>query len=314
MKRVCAVVGPTASGKTGLAVELALALCGEVISCDSMQLYRGMDIGTAKPAIEERRGVAHHMIDILEPNEPYSAADYAADAAAVMAEIFDRGRLPIFCGGTGLYLESVLYGYHAPDIPALPAYRVELQALAWEQGNAYLHRMLSAVDPEAAAAIHPNNVKRVIRALEIYAGSGICKSEWDRRSRSAGPKVEAVVIGLRFENRALLYRRIDDRVDQMLAAGLADEARALYEAGFLADGTTAAQAIGYKELLPYLRGECSLEAAAAAIKQATRRYAKRQMTWFCAKPYIRWIVLDAGGEQKTFKEIVNNALGLYNNP
>lgn len=313
MIRVCAVVGPTASGKSSLAIELAKAFDGEVISCDSMQLYRGMDIGTAKPTMAERCGIVHHMIDVLDPHERYSAADYAADAAAVSEDIAERGKLPFFCGGTGLYLESVLYDRHSPEIPALPDYRRSLYDLAGIHGNKFLHERLCDVDPEAADLIHPNNVKRVVRALEIYEGTGINKTEWDRRSKSASPRADAVIIGLRYEDRALLYRRIDERVDKMIACGLVDEASALYEAGFLTGDTTAAQAIGYKEILPYLQGKISLDAAADAIKQATRRYAKRQMTWFCAKQDIKWITIDEGGVEKTFKEIVNIAKRVYNN-
>ena len=313
MIRVCAVVGPTASGKSALAIELARSLDGEIVSCDSMQLYRGMDIGTAKPTKAEQEEIVHHMIDILSPMEKCSAADYAAAAFPLLKEIAARGKLPIFCGGTGLYLESVLYDRYPVEIPAFPACREALYNLARERGNEYLHQRLFAVDPEAAAAIHPNNVKRVVRALEIYEGTGISKSEWDRRSKGIEPRVDAVVIGLRFEDRQLLYSRIDKRVDQMIANGLVEETEKLYDAGFLTEDTTAAQAIGYKELLPYLKGECGLDTAVSYIKQATRRYAKRQMTWFRAKSYIHWITVDEGGEEKTFKEIVNNAVQIYNN-
>lgn len=312
MIRAAAVVGPTASGKTALAVELALRLNGEIISCDSMQLYRGMDIGTAKPTMDERRGVAHHMIDVISPLDKYSAADYANDVAPLLEDISSRGKLPVFCGGTGLYLESALCDRHAPEISSLPQYREELYRISEAEGAQRLHDILREVDSEAARSIHPNNIKRVVRALEIYKMTGINKTEWDRRSQGYVPKADATVIGLRFENRELLYKRIDDRVDKMIADGLPDEVRRLYTAGMLPQDSTAAQAIGYKELIPFISGKVDLNTAADQIKQATRRYAKRQMTWFGGRDYVRWITVDEGGKLKTFEDIVNIALDIYN--
>ena len=285
--RVIAVVGATASGKSDYAVALAEQMGGEVVSCDSMQVYRGMDIGTAKPTASEMRGVPHHLIDIAEPEEPFSVSEYVAAAEDVVRDVTSRGKLPIFCGGTGLYLDRFLSGGLAGETVADGALRDELTAFAAENGNDALHAMLAAVDPESAAQIHPNNVRRVARAMEIYRLTGVPKSEWDRRSREADCRYDATVIGID-RPREELYRRIDLRVDRMIADGLAEETARLAARGVFDRNLTAAQAIGYKEMLPFLRGECSLEAAASALKTATRHYAKRQMTWFRAKPYVRW--------------------------
>lgn len=308
--KILAVVGPTASGKTSLAVALAQALGGEVVACDSMQIYRDMDIGTAKPTPAEMQGVVHHLFSIADPKEPFSVGNYIAVASAAVQEILGRGRLPILCGGTGLYLDAFLRG-GLPETPAAdPALREELMALAKADGGAGLHAQLADCDPESAAAIHPNNLRRVVRALEIFRLTGIPKSEWDRRSTTLPQLYDARVIGLRFDSRELLRRRIDVRVDAMLAAGLVEETRALADRGVFAASQTAAAAIGYKELLPYLAGECDLAFATEEIKIATHRYAKRQMTWFSARPYVAWLTADEGGEMRKFEEIVNNALAL----
>ena len=309
---ILAIVGPTASGKSALALELAKRLGGEIVCCDSMQIYRGMDIGTAKPTKKERALVPHHLFDIAEPEEDFSAMDYAALAEKAILEISARGRLPVLCGGTGLYLDALLRP-EAETPGADPAYRAELQSLAEREGNEALHRRLSLLDPESAEATHPNNVRRVIRALEIYHQTGVPKSEWDRRSREQEMRFSATVLGLSYENRTLLYERIDRRVEAMLEDGLVEEARALMARGVFERSRTAAGAIGYKELLPYLRGECSLEAAVEELKTATRRYAKRQMTWFSAKPYVQWVRADDGECVRKYEEIVNIAHDLYKN-
>ena len=293
--KILAVVGPTASGKTSLSIALAKALGGEVLSCDSMQIYRNMDIGTAKPTEEEREGVPHHLIDIAAADEPFSCAEYAALAKAKVAELTSRGKLPIFCGGTGLYLDGVLRGgssYEKTETD--PAYRASLERMASEQGAEAVHAMLAAVDPEAAAATHPNNVKRVIRALEIYHTTGVTKTELDRRSVETQSDYDALVLGIRFPDTEALYRRINLRVDIMIEQGLLEECRRLMEAGIFERSATAAQAIGYKELFPYLRGELSLESCVETLKMATRRYAKRQMTWFRMHGNVQW--LDRDGE------------------
>ena len=304
--KILAVVGPTASGKTSLSIALAKALGGEVLSCDSMQIYRDMDIGTAKPTEEEREGVPHHLIDIAAADEPFSCAEYAALAKAKVAELTSRGKLPIFCGGTGLYLDGVLRGgssYEKTDTD--PAYRASLERMASEQGAEAVHAMLAAVDPEAAAATHPNNVKRVIRALEIYHTTGVTKTELDRRSVKTQSDYDALVLGIRFPDTEALYRRINLRVDIMIKQGLLEECRRLMEAGVFERSATAAQAIGYKELFPYLRGELSLESCVETLKMATRRYAKRQMTWFRMHGNVQW--LDRDGET-TDKELLAMAL------
>lgn len=306
MKNVLAVVGATASGKTALSIALAKALGGEIISCDSMQIYRGMDIGTAKPSEEETAGIPHHLIDIVEPSESFSVADYAPLAAKAIEDITSRGKLPIFCGGTGLYLDAVLNANEYSEAASDPSLREELTRKAEEKGALALWERLKVEDPESAEAIHPNNVKRVVRALEIKLLTGIPKSEWDRRSRLAPSPYNAVVLGLSYPDRAVLYGRIDRRVDMMLEAGLVDEVRSLIESGRLPRGSTAAQAIGYKEILAYLDGEVSLGEAVETLKTATRRYAKRQITWFGSKDYVTPVEALDGVSEEILKKIIKN--------
>lgn len=311
LDRILAVVGPTAGGKTALSIALAKDLGGEVVSCDSMQIYREMSIGTAKPTAEEMDGVVHHLLDFVDPFTSYSCAEYVSDARSIIKDITSRGRLPVLCGGTGLYLDGVLLGGSFEDTPSDMGVREKLTALAAEKGVMYMHDRLRAVDPESADAIHPNNVKRVIRALEIYECCGVPKSELDRRSRERGLCYDATVIGLRYHSRALLYDRIDRRVELMLEDGLLDETRRLLEMGVFDRNATAAQAIGYKELLGALRGDVSLDEAVASLKLATRHYAKRQMTWFSAKPYVRWIFADTeDGVMRESMAIIDEARSL----
>jgi tRNA dimethylallyltransferase len=305
---ILAVVGPTASGKSALALELARRLGGEIVSCDSMQIYRGMDIGTAKPTKEEQAAVPHHLIDIVEPEEDFSANDYAVAAEIAVRDILSRGRIPVFCGGTGLYLDAFLRGEEGEVPGADPVVRAELEALLQLHGVDFLHGLLSEVDPESAATVHKNNTRRVIRALEIYRVTGVPKSEWDRRSRQRPPRYRAAVIGLSYADREVLYRRIEGRVDQMIDEGLVEETRSLMERGVFEVSRTAAGAIGYKELLPYCRGEVTLEEAVAELKTATRRYAKRQMTWFLAKPYVKWITLNGDEFVGKYEEFVNKSM------
>ena len=301
---ILAVVGPTASGKTALAIALAKRYGGEIVSCDSMQIYRDMNVGTAKPTLEERDGVPHHLMDCVPPENSFSVADYVREASAVIREIDGRGRLPILCGGTGLYLDSLLRGGVYEEAEGDPLVRAELLEYARVHGNEALHRMLRKIDPESAEATHENNVKRVVRAIEIYRVTGLTKTEVDRRSRQIPSPYDATVIGLRYRSRELLYRRIDLRVDRMLEDGLAEETRTLLERGVFDTNTTAAQAIGYKELLGALSGECTLFEATEALKRATRRYAKRQSTWFSAKDYVHWIDADDGmGHMRTAADL-----------
>ena len=315
--RILAVVGSTASGKTALAVELARQLDGEIVSCDSMQIYRGMNIGTATPDETERCGIPHHLMDFVDPTDPegYSCADYVTDARAAVEDILSRGRLPILCGGTGLYLDAFLRGGTYEVTDSDPALRAELCALAEREGVDVLHAMLRELDPVSAEAIHPNNVKRVVRAIEICRTTGRKKSDLDRESREPDSPYDATVIGLRYGCRQLLYDRIDRRVDIMMEQGLLEETRRLRENGIFEICRTAAQAIGYKELFPYLDGEASLESCVEVLKMATRRYAKRQMTWFRAKEYVRWITCDTEADGvpvvKKFEDIVNNAKTLF---
>lgn len=307
--KLLAVVGSTASGKSALAVELAKHLNGEVVSCDSMQIYRRMNIGTAKPTQEEQGGIAHHLIDFVEPDVPFSCADYVDCAANTVREIASRGKLPILCGGTGLYLDAFLRGGFE-ETESDPKIREELFLYAETHGNEALYAELERVDPESAAAIHPNNVKRVVRALEIYRTTGLTKTETDRRSLSLESPYDATVLGLRYADRAVLYERIDRRVDAMLEAGLLEETRALLSEGVFEKNGTAAQAIGYKELLGYLSGKETLEDAVESLKRATRRYAKRQMTWFGAKEYVKWIDMIRDGAVMPPARALERALDL----
>ena len=299
--RVIAIGGPTASGKTSLSIALAKKYNGEIISCDSMQIYRNMDIGTAKPDMEERDGIVHHMFDVADPTDNYSCADYVRDAKLKIEDIVSRGKLPIICGGTGLYLDSLLRGGNFEITDTLPEYRAELEKLAIEEGNLKVHEMLQKVDPESAEAIHPNNLKRVIRALEIYKTTGIPKSTLDKESRKPESQYDALVIGIRFEDREKLYDRINRRVDIMLDLGLEAETCSLLSEGVFESNGTAAQAIGYKELLGYIRGDMTLDEAKENLKTASRRYAKRQMTWFSAHSDVEWI--DVIGEYDSDKLI-----------
>ena len=308
---VYAIVGPTASGKSALALELAQRHGGEIVSCDSMQLYRRMDIGTAKPTAEERRLVPHHMIDVVEPQMSFSCADYVEMADRAIREIHGRGKLPIICGGTGLYLDSLLRGENfQPDLTD-DALRAELLEFARKRGNEALHAELARIDPESAEAIHPNNVKRVARAIEIYRLSGMTKTELDKNSRLGEQRFDIRCAGLFYSDRESLYRRIEKRVDMMMDEGLEAETRALLAEGVFKENATAAQAIGYKELIGFIEGRETLAEAVEALKAATRRYAKRQITWFSGKQYVNRIDVCDAQNQKTFEEIVNIAEKLF---
>ena len=287
-RRVAVICGPTASGKTALSVALAQRFDGEVVSADSMQLYRRMDIGTAKPTAGERRGIPHHMLDVADPGEPYSVARYVQEATACVEDILSRGKLPIVCGGTGLYIDGLLRGTDFQPNGGDTGLRQQLEE-DWERhGPAALLERLAQVDPESAARLHPADRRRILRALEVYLTTGETITAHNARTRAAPPRYEAVSLGLNTDPRQLLYDRIDRRVGEMLERGLLREVESLWREGLL-EGT-AAQAIGYKELLAFLRGEDTLEAAADRIRQKSRNYAKRQLTWFRRDPRIRWIV------------------------
>ena len=286
------IAGPTASGKTALAVELCRKVGGEVVSADSMQIYRRMDIGTAKPTAAERRGVPHHLMDILEPGQNFSVADYVALAKETIAEIHARGRLPVVAGGTGLYINSLVDNIEFSPAPNDPALRRALQKEAEEHGGAHLLEQLAQFDPETAARLHPNNLGRIIRAIEIYRLSGVTMSEQLKNSRLKPSDYDLCMLGLTFADRQKLYDRINDRVNQMLADGLLKEAEEIRSLGL---ESTAAQAIGYKELEGWFTGQCSLEEAVENLKRETRRYAKRQLTWFRRDERIHWLEVDRLG-------------------
>ncbi len=295
MIKPIAICGATATGKTGLSLWLSEKLSGEIVSSDSMQLYRGMDIGTAKPTKEEMLAVPHHMINILEPNEPFSVADYKTAAETAISNIILRGKQPIICGGTGLYLDALVYenkySESGGEENSPSEKRAELESFYAEFGADALYERLLSVDPEAALAIHKNNIRRVIRAIEIFETTGVTKTEWDRGSRTEKMR-DMTVIGLRFSDRELHRKYIMKRCLQMIDEGLIEETKRLYENGALREGTTAYQAIGYKEILPFIRGEESLEESKMRLFYATCRYAKRQATWFYKKDYIKWIEVD----------------------
>lgn len=310
-KKIIAIVGPTASGKSALALALAKEYGGEIISCDSMQVYKRMNIGTAKPSALEMSEVRHHLIDVKEPTESFSCEDYVSLASSAIDLVSESGRLPIVCGGTGLYLDALLRGGNSAPSLDTSDIRAELSLRAENEGVFALYEELLRVDPESAAAIHPNNVKRVIRALEIYIASGEKKSELDKRSKELESPYDATVIYLNYLNRDILYRRIDSRVDSMIKDGLVEETRALMAERVFELNRTASQAIGYKELFGFIEGRESLESAIETLKRATRRYAKRQVTWFSAKDYILPLDADSDNGLKTFEEIVNNAKKLF---
>ncbi len=291
-----ALTGPTASGKTALSISLARTLGCEIISCDSMQIYSEMSIGTAKPTEAERTAVPHHMVGTVSVRDCYSAEDYRGDAMQCAADITERGGIPLFVGGTGLYIDTVMRGGAQTSPPSSEETRARLlEGTDTEDGRRRLWQRLQEVDPDSAAKTHMNNVRRVCRALEIYELTGMTKTYFDRESRTVTPDISVGMITLDFHNRDNLYSRIDARVDAMMEEGLLGEVRALYEEGLLDDGTTASQAIGYKELIPYLRGDKSLDDCIDDLKQSSRRYAKRQLTWFRSKADAVRIYLDTDG-------------------
>jgi len=299
--KLCVVVGPTAVGKTAVGVRLAKALNGEVINGDASQVYKGLDIGTAKISPEEADGVPHHLIDLLPPEASYSAADFQRDARKAIADVAARGRLPILVGGTGLYIKAAIYDYRFDEAAPDPELRRRLEERAVREGTDKLYERLKEIDPEYAQRVHPNNVKRIVRALERYHLTGRPPSAAEGASR---PLYEAAVIGLTMPRDAL-YRRIEDRVDKMIAAGLVDEARQLYDRG-LADAQST-QSIGYKELFGYFQGLYSLDEAIGLIKRNTKRLAKRQYTWFRRQMDVTWF--DAKDVETNFFKILQFVAG-----
>lgn len=290
-KKILVIVGPTASGKTRLAVELAKAHNGEVVSADSMQIYRRMDIGTAKPTAEEMDGIPHHMIDVADPEEDFSVARYVELASACVDDILSRGKLPIVAGGTGLYVDSLLSGRTFAAFSPESSLRRELEEELAERGGEAMLAELAKVDPEAAARLHPNDHKRIVRALEVYHSTGKTISEHNRETQALPPRYEALTIGLNFQDRADLWERIDARVDQMAANGLEREVRELLSSG-LSPACTAMQAIGYKEFVAAVEGTMTWREAEELVKLRSRQYAKRQLTWFRRAPETHWLLWD----------------------
>ncbi len=288
MAKLICVAGPTASGKTALAVELAKALDAEVVSCDSMQVYRGMDIGTAKPTAEEMQGIPHHMLDVVSPREDYSVSRYCAEASQIIDRLLSRGKNVIVAGGTGLYMDSLIRGNAFAPCPATGR-REELEAEAEKLGMEAMLKKLHAIDPETAGRIHLADRKRILRALEVYLETGITMTEHNARTQAVPDRYSPIFLGLDFENRRDLYDRIDLRVGMMLENGLIGEIQSLLQAGIPA-GCTAMQAIGYKEFLDALDGKISIAEAADSVRQSSRRYAKRQLTWFRRNEKMHWLI------------------------
>ncbi len=286
MDKIYIIAGPTATGKSAAAVRLAKKIGGEVISADSMQVYRGMDIGTAKVTEEEMQGIPHHLIDILEPTEEFNIHIFQKLCKKAISEILERGNVPIICGGTGFYIQSVLYDIEFTEEETDMSYRRELEQLYKEKGGEVLYEMLRAVDPASCEAIHPNNVKRVIRALEYHRETGGQISEHNVEQRKKDPAYDAEFYVL-YDDRQLMYERIDRRVDMMMEAGLVDEVRRLKE--YVPREAVSMQGLGYKEIYAYLEGECSLEEAVYILKRDTRHFAKRQITWFKREKNTIWL-------------------------
>ena len=292
MNRIICIAGPTASGKTALAVELAKELNGEVVSCDSMQVYRRMDIGTAKPTKEEMQGIVHHMIDVAEPDEDFSVSRYCDMASPIVDDILARGKTAVIAGGTGLYMDSLIRGNAFAPFPATGV-RERLEAQADAEGMESMLEWLRSVDPASAARLHLSDRKRIIRALEVFLETGETITEHNRKTQSIPPKYNPLWLGLDFADRAELYHRIDTRVDAMLEMGLMEEIRELLASGIPAK-CTAMQAIGYKEFVNALNGEETVEKAAEEVKKSSRHYAKRQLTWFRRNPRLHWLTRQTG--------------------
>lgn len=301
MKDIICIAGPTASGKTALAVELAKMLDGEVVSCDSMQVYRRMDIGTAKPTREEMGGIPHHMINVAEPEEDFSVSRYCQMATPIVEDILARGKTPIIAGGTGLYMDSLIRGNDFAPFPAT-GHRERLEEKLKREGLDALCSLLGDIDPEALERSQ-NNPRRILRALEVYYETGQTITAHNKRTQAIPPRFSPLWLGLDFETRQTLYDRIDLRVSRMLQQGLLEEIRGLLDSG-VPESCTAMQAIGYKEFLSAIAGEISPEAAADQVRQSSRRYAKRQLTWFRRNPKMHWLIRT--GEEST-EEILETA-------
>ena len=302
MPQIITIAGPTASGKTALSIQLAKEMDGEIVSCDSMQVYKDMDIGTAKPTLEEQAGIPHHMLSVAEPWEDFSVSRYCAMADPIVEDILRRGKSPIIVGGTGLYMDALIRGNAFAPCPSTGR-REELEALAASQGIEAVIERLRAVDPGSAARLHPSDQKRIIRAMEVYLETGMTITEHNRKTQEIPPKYHPIRFALTDRQRQTLYDRIDRRVDTMVEAGLIEEIQGLLARG-IPEKCTAMQAIGYKEFVAALHGACSLEEAAGQVKQSSRRYAKRQLTWFRRNPENIWLIREDG---QTSMEILDSA-------
>ena len=306
MNPIICIAGPTASGKTALAVELAKELNGEVVSCDSMQVYKRMDIGTAKPTEEEMQGIPHHMIDVAEPDEDFSVSRYCCMAAPIVDDIVARGKTAIIAGGTGLYMDSLIRGNAFAPFPSTGV-REKLEAQADSEGMEAMLSRLSSIDPEAAARLHLSDRKRIIRALEVYLETGQTITEHNRKTQQIPPKYTPLWLGLDFADRAELYRRIDRRVDMMLEMGLISEIQGLLASG-IPPRCTAMQAIGYKEFVNALNGEETIAQAAEEVKKSSRHYAKRQLTWFRRNPKLHWLKRQTGEKNEEILSIARQII------
>ena len=306
MNNIICIAGPTASGKTALAVELAKKLGGEVVSCDSMQIYKGMDIGTAKPTAEEMQGIPHHMLDVAEPYEDFSVSRYCEMADPIVEDILSRGKTAIIAGGTGLYMDALIRGNSFAPFPST-GMREKLEAQADRDGMEAMLALLASIDPESAARLHLKDRKRIIRALEVYYETGQTITSHNLKTQQIPPKYNAFWFALEDENRQDLYNRIDSRVEKMLSAGLIDEIKSLLSSG-IPEKCTAMQAIGYKEFIAYLNGNATLEEAVTSVQQASRHYAKRQLTWFRRNPAICWLRRKSGEKTEQILEAALQAL------
>jgi tRNA dimethylallyltransferase len=300
--KVVTVIGPTASGKTELSLKIADEYDAEIISADSMQIYKDMDIGTAKASKEVQKKINHHQIDIISPEDDYSLADYQNDVDPIIKDIFSRNKLPMLVGGTGLYVNAVLEGFTLPDMEVDQNLRDKLHKQAEEKGTQFVHDKLKEIDPKLADKLHPNDIRRVIRGIEIYKQTGHTKTYYKKKQKQSPPRYDSIKIGLT-RNRQELYDRINKRVDQMIEDGLVREAKHIYENYNLKKDSTATQAIGYKEIFAYLAGEYNLDEAVRLIKRNSRHYAKKQHTFFKRDESIKWFNLSEIDKDELFSNV-----------